>query len=363
MKSLPILFARTKTGSIQQWSVELEDNKYRTIFGQVGGKIQTTKWTVCEVTNAGRANERKPEEQALLEAEALWKKKKDSGYFESINDIDVIKFVEPMLAKNFEDYSDKLKFPVYCQPKLDGVRSIITKNGMFSRSGKLIVSCAHIQRELEYFFTKFPDAVLDGELYCDKLNNDFNKICSLVKKTKPTKEDIEESANVIQYWIYDTIKPERFYLRFSWLMSYIKETESIRIVTTTTCNGPNKLDEMYEAYMGDGYEGQMVRVDAPYENKRSNTLLKRKEFQDAEYTILDVIEGEGNKTEMAGAMVFKNESGIMFNSNIKGDREYLKEIWINKDSYIGKQATVKFFNLTPAGIPRFPYVIAIRDYE
>jgi hypothetical protein len=120
MKSLPILFARTKTGSIQQWSVELEDNKYRTIFGQVDGKIQTTKWTVCEVTNAGRANERKPEEQALFEAEALWKKKKDSGYFESINDIDVIKFVEPMLAKNFEEYSDKLKFPVYCQPKLDG---------------------------------------------------------------------------------------------------------------------------------------------------------------------------------------------------------------------------------------------------
>ena len=33
------------------------------------------------------------------------------------------------------------------------------------------------------------------------------------------------------------------------------------------------------------------------------------------------------------------------------------------DELIGKEATVKYFNLTPDGVPRFPYVIAIRDYE
>lgn len=364
MNTFPTLYARTQTGAVQQWTVIAENNKYQTVFGQVDGKLQTTNWTECYETNSGRSNQRTPEQQALFEAEALWKKKKDSGYYESIKDIDVVKFIEPMLAKNFEDYSSKIQFPVYSQPKLDGIRCVTTKDGMFSRNGKAIVSCPHIQKELEYFFNQFPDAVLDGELYCDKLNNDFNKICSLVKKTRPTAEDIDESSTVIQYWIYDTIKPERFYLRFSWLMSYVKETEAIRIVPTTTCNNLNKLDEMYGAYVGDGFEGQMVRIDAPYENKRSKTLLKRKEFQDSEYTILDVIEGEGNKAGMAGAMVFKNELGITFNSNIKGNRDYLKEIWANKDSYKGKQATVKYFNLTPDNkLPRFPYVVAVRDYE
>jgi hypothetical protein len=33
------------------------------------------------------------------------------------------------------------------------------------------------------------------------------------------------------------------------------------------------------------------------------------------------------------------------------------------DTLIGKDATIKYFNLTPDGVPRFPYVIAIRDYE
>ena len=54
----------------------------------MGGKFQTTNWTVCSPTNEGRSNERDAEAQAMFEAQALWKKKKDSGFFESIKDID-----------------------------------------------------------------------------------------------------------------------------------------------------------------------------------------------------------------------------------------------------------------------------------
>ena len=125
-----------------------------------------------------------------------------------------------------------------------------------------------------------------------------------------------------------------------------------------------ELDDLYAAYTEKGFEGQIVRLNTKYENKRSKNLLKRKDFHDREYIILDVIQGEGNKSGMAGAMVFENEKGIKFNSNIKGNREYLKELWNNKEKLVGKQATVKFFNLTPDNnIPRFPYVISIRDYE
>ncbi len=107
-----------------------------------------------------------------------------------------------------------------------------------------------------------------------------------------------------------------------------------------------------------------IRKIEPYEFKRSNTLLKRKEFEDAEYEILDVLEGDGNRSNMAGAMTFVNDLGHPFKSNIKGDRAYLRELWINKRNYIGKLATVRYFNLTPEKqLPRFPYVYNIRDYE
>jgi hypothetical protein len=95
-------------------------------------------------------------------------------------------------------------------------------------------------------------------------------------------------------------------------------------------------------------------------------LLKRKEFQDSEFKILDIVEGVGNKSGMAGYMVFKNHKGIEFHSNIKGTRLYLKELLKNKNKLIGKTATVKYFNLTPEDeIPRFPYVINIdrESYE
>jgi len=152
MKFLPTLYARTNTGAVQQWIVEIQDSKYRTSFGQVDGKIQTTKWTECKGTNIGRSNERSAKEQAIFEAEALWKKKKDSGYTESVKEIDVVQFVEPMLAKNFEDYQEELNYPVYSQPKLDGIRCIATKNGLFSRNGKPIVYLSSSFRSIKANF-------------------------------------------------------------------------------------------------------------------------------------------------------------------------------------------------------------------
>jgi len=37
-----------------------------------------------------------------------------------------------------------------------------------------------------------------------------------------------------------------------------------------------------------------------------------------EYTILDIVEGEGNRTGTAGYMVFETAEGKPFKSNVKG---------------------------------------------
>jgi DNA ligase 1 len=106
-----------------------------------------------------------------------------------------------------------------------------------------------------------------------------------------------------------------------------------------------------------GYEGQMLRTGGLYENKRSKYLLKHKSFVDEEYTILDICEGEGNRTGTCGYMVFNTKDGKRFKSNVKGTFAETAEMLKNKDFLIGKEATIKYFNLTPDGIPRFPYVI------
>ena len=74
--------------------------------------------------------------------------------------------------------------------------------------------------------------------------------------------------------------------------------------------------------------------------------------------------GNGNRAGTAKHLVcFCDKTNQTFNSNIKGSFDYLKEIYDNRKEYIGKLATIKFFQLTPDGIPRFPYAIGFRDYE
>jgi DNA ligase-1 len=272
-------------------------------------------------------------------------------------------FFQPMLAKDWNDKKSKIKYPLFTQPKLDGIRCIVKSDGMWSRTGKPIISAPHIFESLKPLFETNPDLIFDGELYADKFANDFNAICSIVKKTKPTLQDLLDSANVIQYHIYDLPSCDNtFVKRFKTLFNMNLPTCCV-VVSTEQVDNENDLMAYYEDYVNMGYEGQIIRLDEKYENKRSGNLLKHKSFIDEEYTILDIIEGIGNKTGMVGSFIFQNKEGEIFNSSPKFNWEVCKEMWDNRNELIGKEATVKYFNLTPNGIPRFPYTIAIRDYE
>jgi DNA ligase-1 len=361
---LQTLYKRATNGKISQWTIEMVpiEAAYRTIAGYTDGVKTTSEWTYVKGKNIGRANETTNDAQCLKEAQAIWQKKVDSGYFATVDEVDGDSFFKPMLAKDWNVYKDEVKYPIYTQPKLDGIRCIIREDGMWTRNGKPIDSAPHIFESLAPIFADQPDLIFDGELYADKFANDFNKICSLVKKTKPTKMDLEESANAIEYHIYDLPSHKgSFTERYVELMT-IELPKCCVIVETNQVDNENDVLGFYQDYVNEGYEGQILRLDAKYENKRSKSLLKHKSFMDEEFVIVDVCEGEGNKAGMVGYMVFET-NGVQFKSNVKANWDESKEMWKNRKSLIGKQATIKFFNYTPDGIPRFPYVIAVRDYE
>ena len=351
------LFKRSTTGKISAWKVEVEGNKFRTISGFTDGKKVTSEWTVCKAKSYCTS-----EEQAVNQATALHTKKKDLGAFEDIKDIDTPVFFKPMLAQDFVKLKDKVTYPVMSQPKLDGVRAVVQESGMKSRNGKPHLSTPHIHESLEKLFKEDSDLVFDGELYVHKGECDFNKIISLVRKKKPTLEDIAESKEHIKYHIYDLPShPGTFEER----MEALKELdlpECCVLTSTHLCKDEDEVMSYYSEYMADGYEGQMVRViDSVYENKRSKSLMKHKVFYDQEFTIIDVLEGKGKLTGKVGRIIFEI-NGTRFKSAVNGDHEYLEQLF--KDgNLIGKQATVKYFELTTDGIPRFPKVIAIRDFE
>jgi len=362
---LATLYKRATTGKITQWTIEIETNKYRTTSGYVDGAKTTTEWTVCEGKNIGRSNETTDSQQAFKDAKSLWDKKLEKGYFSDQSKVDNESYFKPMLANKWEEYSNDITYPIYSQPKLDGIRCIVKKDGMWTRNGKAIISAPHVYERLKPLLDKNPDLIFDGELYADKFANDFNAICSLVKKTKPTKEDLDESAQKIEYHIYDLPSHNNTFTKRYAELCKLNLPDCCVVVETNLVESEDDVDMLYGNYVAASYEGQILRTDSKYENKRTKALLKHKSFSDDEFTILDICEGEGNKTGMVGYMVFETKKGQRFKSNLKADWDTSKSIWINRKQFIGKTATVQYFNLTPDGIPRFPYItkIAREDYE
>lgn len=356
------LYKYTTKGQVQQWEIIAPpgENYYYTIEGIQGGKLTTSSPTYCTGKNIGKSNETTDEQQAQLEAQAKWDKKIRSGYNEVLTKEK--KFFEPMLAFEFSKYS-KLMFTVrtFVQPKLDGIRCYMDDRKLMTRTGKPIVSCEHL------IFNYFG---LDGELYNHDLKQDFNKIISLVRQTKPTDKDLEESEKLIQYWIYDYPywKDKVFSERYRMLKSDFKEmylyNKYLKLVPTYEIKSMEELQKYHEQFISEGYEGSIIRMDlGGYENKRSKQLLKYKDWQDAEFKIIDVLEGEGNRAGCANMLVIEVSDGVICKPTMTGTEEYMRQVWQNKNSVIGKEVTVKYFGYTPDGNLRFPTVKAIRDYE
>jgi len=352
---LPKLYKYTVKDQVQSWQIFVKDNYYWTEEGI--NTLSVSDPTYCSGKNIGRSNETTPEQQAELEAKAKWQKKLDSGYNLVLTKDK--KFFEPMLAAKFEDNIKLLfKTRTFIQPKLDGVRCILSDKVLTTRKGKQIVSCPHLE---------WPYHMLDGELYNHDLKADFNKIISLVRKTKPEKEDLEESRKLIQYWVYDYpfYSDKRFSERYDLLKQVFRLFPStFKLVPTYEIESMEELQAYHDQFIDLGYEGSIIRLDlGGYENKRSKQLLKKKDWLDEEFEIIDVLEGQGNRAGCANMLSIKLPTGAKCDPTMTGSEDFMREVWKNRDSIIGKSATIKYFGYTEDGSLRFPTVLAIRDYE
>jgi len=362
------LYKKNSKGAAQEWSMHVDGNTFWAEYGLVGGKVQADTPTICEGKNIGKKNETAPEAQALAEAESKVKKQRDKGYDETLSD----RTFTAMLSHEFGKHGHKLPEGVLVSPKLDGVRSIFTKDGAFSRNHKEFISAKFINEDLKKLFEKYPDMVIDGEIYNHAFKDDFNKIISLVKKSvKITEEDWKDISEHLQLHVFDFYFPDSpnsgFIARNAIGKTFLKEElgdkSRIKIVAQEYIS-KLAVDTKHEEYLQLGYEGIMLRdPHSPYEFKRSYYLQKYKNFVDEEFKIVGLEEGKGNWAGKCMAIIFHNEEGKEFKATPKGTEEYREKLLLDKDKICGKVATVKYQNRTPDNAPRFGVVTAVRDYE
>ena len=281
--------------------------------------------------------------------------------------------IKPMLAYKVDkkpvDWSEK----VYMQPKLDGVRCVIKLGDnnevqAFSRTGKPWLNIAHITNSLHFFFTQNPDIILDGELYNHDLRDDFNKIISLVRKTKPTPSDRTEASKLVQFHCYDyieTVLNTPYSYRMDQLACSDMYSYCVKHTHTTQVKDNDHAKVLHQINLNAGYEGSILRLDKPYECKRSYNLQKFKDFHDTEATIVGYVPGKGKRTGTLGKFLMIDDDGVEFGCPPGKGYNYkmLADILDNVGDYIGKRATFTYFERTPAGSYRHPFYKAIRNYE
>ena len=366
----PTLYTQDSNGNIRVWWMEQNGSKYRTHSGVEGSdNIVTSDWSTAEPKNVGKKNATSGDEQAKAEIEAKYKKQLKTGYHESKKNADKgTAYVEPMLAQPLHKLSKK---PDYSsgnwsiQCKFNGNRCVATKDGLFTRKGERYMSVPHIDNALKDFFKKYPDAVLDGELFNNDLRQQLNEISKLIRKTKHIEEsDLVESEKKVKFYIYDgynfrgksDILDENtpYVERKNWidkvvipLSKYFVEVETI-VVTSET-----EMLEKFNQLLNDQQEGGILRnLQGGYEHKRSKNLVKVKSEDDDEGIIVDITDGDGNWKGAATNVTLKWKNK-QFDAVFKGSYETRAKILKDKKNWIGKEVTFLYMGLTGLGTPNY----------
>lgn len=373
-----ILYKLDSTGKIRTYQVEVEGDSYRIKTGVLNGTVIQSKWTVCTVKNKGRANEVSPEAQAIRESAARYRKKLDSHYFTSIEQAQTQKesHFQVMLAStpkshSFEVLNSEEDDFIILDPKLDGMRMYCRKEDGYptSRKGKKIPTMQWYYDLLTPFFEEYPDLILDGEVYNHDLRDDFEQLMSLAKRSSLTDDQLADAKSTLQYHIYDVTSSEHE-------IPAEGRKHLLRVISKVLPIGPTKFvyginvyneKELQQAILeniNNGYEGSISRnPNSMYKNGRSKYLNKIKQFNTAEFKILDIMPGVGNASGQAGRMRVQLEDGTTNDCGLRMSWKLRDALLKNIDDIIGLEATIRFFGRTSDNKLRFPVCIEIDRWK
>jgi ATP-dependent DNA ligase len=414
--------------------------RYWSRSGRQDGKITEHKRSIATPANVGKKNARNTLKSALVKARALYLKETDKGRVANIEDIAnsdaepdadaktskvdnkaksatkdsrnerqiVKRRIYPMLARNYAD--ETIHYPIYLQPKLDGMRAIIylekSRNDVdtaskkesgigevhekiiiYSRLLKDILGFDKLRNEIlpvlhdKYDVEHDESLYLDGEFY--EHGKRLQDITGIVRNIK--KNNAHDSA--VKFHVFDAFYPSQLSMPYSErlkLVSSVFQTllkhgvETLVEVPTISAPDEKTGDAVYKRWIESGYEGAMYKTpSAPYLGSktgtsmalRSHDVIKRKNAFSDEFEVVGYTEGARGKDVGAIIWICKTPSGHEFNVTPKDisydERSALfKQAQKSFDSmFKGRMMTVEYQDLSRDGVPLRAKAVAFRDYE
>jgi ATP-dependent DNA ligase len=369
---------------------------------------------ISSPVNEGKSNERNVFQQALIYARAQWLKKKDKGCKETKEDekkkgkkgkngkIDLA-YVNnvmyfPMLAKPFKDGEKHLQYPLYIQPKLDGVRCLVflqKKDGgvenviAYTRAKKPFPSVDYLKEILYPYLNDLYDEeknqsiFLDGELY-----KHGKRLQDISGDSRNEKTDTSnENASRNEYHVYDCFYPLELDTPFTQRREQLvalydalstEDAKVIRRVPTFKVSSYEMAEKRYDKFVAMGYEGAILRnSDGPYLGNsqktgaflRSKDLVKMKQRFSDEYECVGYTEGKRGKDKGAVIWICQTVDGTQFNVTPK-DTTYEERYALFQEceadfanQYEGRMLTIEYEDLSKDGVPLRAKALTFRDYE
>lgn len=400
---MDILVSKDNKGKVRvvQIDYEWDDSRRGYVIkrntSQYGGKItiQPEIWIF-----SGKAK-RTVVEQVKLEYASHLKKYQDKGYkllppnIKLDDSKAVFTFVEEQMGEGVTDsngfkkhmlakQADKVATSVFdkieywwASRKIDGVRcSFYWKDGEVKSAsrggGDYDPATSHLREHptMIALFEKYPDLVLDGELY--EHGRSLQQISGAARQEKKGEE-----SNWLQYYIYDVMDSTKsfedrldvlhdisneFNLGFQPEKYFEDDELKVQMVPQERVIGWANIQKLHDKYVKEGFEGVVIRDPSkPYNfGGRTNAMIKVKMYKDSEFEIVGYEDGLRPEDMV---FVCQTDLGIKFEAKPMGPRELKYEYLDRMDEIIGKMATVKYFYLSDERCPLQPVLKAIRDYE
>jgi DNA ligase-1 len=198
--------------------------------------------------------------------------------------------------------------------------------------------------------------ILDGELMLPN-NVLLQESMKAIKKYRP------ELSPELLYHVYDIVDDTRTFEERTELIEALSKMfpKNVKVVQTYLCHNEADVMKYHTQFTAAGFEGTMIRSpETGYEiGKRSYSLLKLKDFVDEEFKIVGFEQGNGSFEK---SIIFICEAnGSTFNVVPEGSMEYKRELWKDRNKYLNKWLTVRYFEKSKDGIPIFPVGVSVRD--
>ena len=237
--------------------------------------------------------------------------------------------------------------------KLNGNRCTYYNGDFYTRQNKKYIGLDHIKADIE----KIPNAkdyVFDGELIYK--NNEGLSDSDAFQKGTGIANNKSKNKEELKLVIFDVLPKEEFDNKISkdtykvrkQCLLHLKqyETENIKIVQMFYEGTDQSEIWKWLNYCEEhDMEGCMLNLDAPYECKRTKSLMKVKKFYDLDLRIIGYEEGTGrNKGRLGAFIVDYKGNHVKVGSGYNDDERV--HFANHKNEYIGRVITVKYKEVT-----------------